>query len=158
MTKPPRDQDEHMVNKSTAVEVGFQGIFMGLLAFINYYIFVSGKINGFSVDHPLYARATTITYLTIVICQYINIMSRRYKFVSLFNRNFFNNKKMIYSLIISIILVITVVYTPINSYLEFSPLLIKDWLLVLGAGFLFLLNFEIIKWYKRRNNMIKNNK
>lgn len=152
MIRAPRDKDEHMLNNSTVLEVGFLGLLMGLLAFINYYIFASGRVN-FTAEHPLYPRATTITYLTIVICQFINIMSRRYKFSSIFSSNFFSNRKMIYSLIISIALVLLVIYTPINSYLEFTPPLTTDWLLIFTAGAIYLLSFEVIKWFKRKNKL-----
>ncbi len=151
MVTPPRDQDEHMVNKSTASEVVFLGVLMGSLAFLNYYLFAVGRGEAFSADHPLYPRATTITYLTIVFCQFINIMSRRYKFTSLFNLNFFNNKKILYSILISIILVLIVIYTPLSSFLEYAPLLFEDWVKIFTAGAIYLLAFETIKWFKRKN-------
>nr|WP_255361612.1 MULTISPECIES: cation-transporting P-type ATPase [unclassified Candidatus Frackibacter] len=151
MTTPPRDRDEHIINQSSAIEVSFLGIMMGGLAFINYALFVSNIGGVFTNNHALYPRATTITYLTIVICQLLNILSRRYKFTSLFNKNFFNNKKMLYSIVISIGLVLSVVYVPgLNSYMDFAPLPAVDWLRILIAGGIFLLSFEGIKWYKRK--------
>ncbi len=148
MITPPRDQDEHMINKNTIIEVGFLGILMGLMAYVNFSFYANGTTN-FTADHPLYSRATTVTYLTIVICQLINIMSRRYNFTSIFNINFFSNRKILYSLVISIVLVLLVIYTPLNSYLEFTPVFFADWLLVFAAGSIYLLTFEGIKWYRR---------
>ncbi len=148
MITPPRDQDEHMINRNTVSEVSFLGILMGLMAYINFSFYANG-IPNLTAEHSLYPRATTVTYLTIVICQLINIMSRRYKFTSIFNINFFSNRKMIYSLIISITLVLFVVYTPLSAYLEFAPIFFRDWLLVFAAGSIYLLAFEGIKWYKR---------
>ncbi|MFP4662679.1 MAG: cation-translocating P-type ATPase [Halanaerobiales bacterium] len=147
MTTPPREQDEHMINKNTALEVGILGTLIGLLAFINFSFFTGGNFNA---ESPIYARATTVTYLTIVICQFVNIMSRRYRFTSIFNSNFFNNRKILYSLLISIVLVLIAIYTPLNSYLEFAPLILWDWFLVFAAGLVFLLAFEGIKWFKRK--------
>jgi Ca2+-transporting ATPase len=152
MTTPPRDRNEHIINRSSTTEVVFLGVLMGGLAFINYGLFVNGIGEVFTQNHALYPRATTITYLTIIICQLLNILSRRYKFTSLFNENFFSNKKMIYSIIISIVLVLSVVYVPgLNSYLDFAPLPAVDWLRIFLAGGVFLLAFEGIKWYERRN-------
>ncbi|MFP4016385.1 MAG: cation-translocating P-type ATPase [Halanaerobiales bacterium] len=147
MTTPPREQDEHMINKNTALEVGFLGILMGLLAFINFSFFAGDNL---TAEHPLYPRATTVTYLTIVVCQFVNIMSRRYRFTSIFNSNFFSNRKMLFSLAISIALVLLVIYTSINSYLEFAPLLPGDWVMILVSALVFLLTFEGIKWFKRK--------
>ncbi len=154
MLAPPRDRDEHIVNRVTVKEVIFLGILMGGLGFVNYAIFTSGIGNEFNSGHPLYSRATTISYLTIVICQFINILSRRYKYSSFFNINLFSNKKMIYSILISIFMVLLAVYTPINRYLEFTPLPVQDWLRVFTAGGIFLFAFEILKWYKRAKKFI----
>ncbi|MBM7622474.1 Ca2+-transporting ATPase [Sporohalobacter salinus] len=152
MTTPPRERDEHIINRNSTIEVLFLGILMGGLAFINYGLFVSGVGNELTESHALYPRATTITYLTIAVCQLINILSRRYKFTSLFNRNLFSNRKMIYSILLSIVLVLTVVYMPgLNSYLDFAPVPIQDWFSILSAGGIFLLAFEGVKWYKRKN-------
>lgn len=152
MTTPPRDRDEHIINKSSTIEVVFLGVLMGGLAFINYGLFVTSIENKLTESHTLYSRATTITYLTIVVCQLLNILSHRYKFTSLLNANLFSNRKMIYSIIISIVLVLGVVYIPgLNSYLDFAPVPIQDWIRVLSAGGVFLLAFEGIKWYRRRN-------
>jgi len=152
MTSPPRKRDEHIVNKYSFSEILFLGILMGGLGFLNYGIFVREVAGNFTIEHALYPRATTIAYLTIVFCQFINIMSRRYKFTSIFNRNFFSNKKMLYSILISIGMVLIVVYTPVNSYLGFAGVTIGDWVRVLLAGFVFLMGHEVIKWYKRSNS------
>ncbi len=152
MTTPPRDKDEHIINKNSTIEVLFLGVLMGGLAFINYGLFIKDIGTKVTENHSLYPRATTITYLTIVVCQILNILSRRYNFTTLFNKNIFSNKKMIYSIMLSIILVLIVVYTPvINSYLDFAPIPLEDWFRVLSAGGVFLVAFEGIKWSKRRN-------
>ena len=152
MTTPPRDRDEHIINQASTVEVLFLGTMMGGLAFINYGLFVRNIGGDFTNNSALYPRATTITYLTIVICQLVNILSRRYKFTSLFNRNFFSNKKILYSVLLSLVLVLAVVYVPgLNSYLDFAPLPAIDWVRILSAGGIFLLSFEMVKWYKRKN-------
>ncbi|GAB6100643.1 cation-transporting P-type ATPase [Halanaerocella petrolearia] len=156
MTTPPRDRDEHIINQSSTIEVLFLGIMMGGLAFINYGLFISNIGGELTKNNTLYPRATTITYMTIVICQLLNILSRRYKFTSLFNENFFSNKKMLYSIMISLGLVLSVVYVPgLNSYLDFAPLPATDWLRILSAGGIFLLSFEMVKWYKRKNTFSK---
>ena len=157
MTTPPREQDEHIINQRSISEVAFLGILMGGLAFVNYGLFASGVDGGLTESHQLYPRATTITYLTIVVCQLINILSRRYELTSLFNKNLFSNSKMTYSILLSIGLVLVVIYTPgLSSYLDFVPLPLSDWGRVLTAGGVFLLAFESIKFYKRQRREKQN--
>ena len=149
MTTPPRDKEEHIINRHSTGEVVFLGLLMGGLAFLNYGLFALG-VDSLTASHPLYPRATTITYLTIVVCQLINILARRYELSTLFDKNLFSNSKMVYAILISIGLVLAVIYLPgLNSYLEFVPVGLVDWMKILTAGGIYLLAFEMIKWYKR---------
>lgn len=157
MKSPPRDKDEHIVNKRSFSEILFFGILMGGLAYLNFYLFNSrmGSLN-LTESHPLYARATTITYLTIAFTQLTNIMSRRYEKVSFFNKNIVSNKKMVYAVIISIVMIVITIYTPfINQYLGFTGITLVDWLYVLGSAGVFLAAHEMLKIFKRKNYLIK---
>jgi len=99
----------------------------------------------------IYRQATTISYVTIVVTQFINIMSRRYEFSSLINKNFFSNKKMLYSLIISAVAVLSVTHIPgLNSLFGFSGLSGANWLNIGISGVIFLGAHEIIKVFKRK--------
>jgi Ca2+-transporting ATPase len=153
MRSPPRSKDEHILDKFNSTEVILFGLFMGLLSFINFALFMNREGIEFTVDNTntiLYARATTITYITIAFCQYVNIMSRRYEYVSIFNRNFWTNKILLISIAVSIALVLFVIYVPFfNSALGFAPLMYTDWLYVFFSVSLFLAAFEILKLGKR---------
>jgi len=152
MTSPPREQDEHIVNKNSFTEILFLGILMGGLAFINFGIFNVMNGSALTESHTLYSRATTISYLTIVVCQWFNIMSRRYEKISFFSKTFFSNKKILYSILISIFMVLVVIYIPaISRFLGFSAVTLADWYKIILAGVVFLSAHEIIKWFKRKN-------
>jgi len=150
MTSPPRRQQEHILNRSTMSEILFLGFLMGALGFVNFVLFMGRTGAELTVTHVLYSRATTLSYATIVFCQFTNILSRRYNYDSFFNRNFWSNKKLLWSIVISIGFTLTVIYTPfINRFLGFAPLTLSDWVSVLAAAALFLLAHEIIKTFKR---------
>ena len=92
MERPPRNLGEHILNRIMSLEVIFFGLLIGTLAFVNYALFMSRQGTTFTLDSfdpLLYARANTITYLTIAFCQFINILSHRFESSSIFNRNFF---------------------------------------------------------------------
>jgi len=150
MTSPPRRQQEHILNRHTMFESLFLGSLMGALAFINFVLFIRGTGAELTMTHVLYSRATTLSYATIVFCQFANILSRRYNYDSFFNRNLWSNKKILWSIVISIGLTMTVIYTPfISGFLGFAPLTVSDWVSVLAAAGIFLLAHEIIKAVKR---------
>ncbi|MCF8002364.1 MAG: cation-translocating P-type ATPase, partial [Halanaerobiales bacterium] len=150
MKSPPRKQDEHIVNKRSFSEIALFGLLMGGLAFLNFYLFNNRMGINITENHQLYPRATTITYLVIAFTQLTNIISRRYSKVTIFNKNFFSNKKMLYSLIISVLMIVVAIYTPfINQYLGFAPIYLIDWLYIIGSAIIFLAAHEILKIYKR---------
>jgi len=155
MTSPPRRQQEHILNRSTMSEILFLGFLMGALGFVNFVVFMGRTGAELTMTHDLYSRATTLSYATIVFCQFANILSRRYNYDSFFNRNFWSNKKLLWSIVISIGFTLTAIYTPfINRFLEFAPLTLSDWVSVLAAAALFLLALEIIKAFKRSRRRV----
>jgi P-type Ca2+ transporter type 2C len=156
MTAPPRSRTEHIVNKQTTSEIIFLGLLMGLLAFLNFGFFIKRMGVQLTADHVLYARATTVCYTTIAFTQFTNILSRRYDFKTIFSRNFFNNRKMIYSIVFSISICLFAIYTPgFNTFLSFAPLHISDWLTIFVASTIFLFAHEMIKVFKRSKRSCK---
>jgi Ca2+-transporting ATPase len=152
MKSPPRDLGEHILNRATSLQVIFLGLLIGVLAFANYALLMFREgttLTLNSADPLLYARATTVTYVTIAFCQYVNILSHRFEEVTLFNRNFFSNKILLGSIVVSIGLILVVVYTPVvRDFLRFAPVTTVDWLYVLGAAGIYLLAFEAMKFFK----------
>jgi Ca2+-transporting ATPase len=150
MTSPPRAQEEHILNKYTMIEVLFLGFIMGGLGFASFWMFIQRTGVELTMTHAFYPRATTLSYATIVFCQFVNILSRRYNYDSLFSSTFWNNKKILWSIVISIGLTMIAIYVPfINKFLGFAPLVLSDWVSVLIAMAIFLLAHESIKAFKR---------
>ncbi len=159
MRSPPRDKDEHILNRYTSTEVVFFALLIGGLAVGNFWVYLvrNGVPMTLQVEkikntiHGLdYAKATTISYLTIAYCQFVNILSRRYEYESIFSRNIISNKIIVYSILASIGLVFIGVYGPyISDFLEFASIGVQGWTQVLlGAG-IFLSGHEILKAFKR---------
>ncbi len=153
MTSPPRKHDDHIINKYSASEIIFFGLLMGGLAAVNFAIFAQRMGVELTVTHELYRRATTITFATVVAAQFINILSRRYDTLSLFNKNFFTNKKLLWSIVISIGMCLAVFYIPgLNDFLRFAPLHVSDWMTVAVATLIFLTAHEGMKYYRATRN------
>ncbi|MCK4504068.1 MAG: cation-translocating P-type ATPase [Candidatus Aegiribacteria sp.] len=150
----PRNQCDHIMNRQSSLEVLFLGVLIGGLAFGNYALsmFRTGEVFASDmVTFPTaYLRAITLSYLTIAFCQFANVLSRRYNLTSVFNRNFFNNRILLWSIVGSIGLILTAVYVPlISGFLYFSGPGMIDWLFVVGAALIFLGVFEMMKFRRR---------
>jgi Ca2+-transporting ATPase len=153
MNMPPRKPGEHMLNVFAGTEITLMGILIGGLAFLNFFLFMKREgvtLTVDSVDTLDYFKATALSYATIVFCQFINILQRRSERISLFNPNFFTNRILLFSVVISIGLVLLAIYGPyISEFLAFGPMTLTDWLFVLGAATIFLGAFEVLKSFKR---------
>jgi len=154
MRSPPRSREEHILDLGRSAEVIFFALLIGALAVGNfwYFFYRNGESLSSITSQPLtkYAKATTISYLTIAYCQFANIMSRRYEYDSLFSKNIFSNKIIVYSILASIGLVLLGVYGPIISkFLEFASIGWKGWAQVLGGMGIFIAAFEVLKLIKR---------
>jgi Ca2+-transporting ATPase len=153
MTMPPRRPQEHMLHFFSSMEVTLLGILIGGLAFLNFVLFMGREEITLTVDSVKtmdYFKATALSYATIVFCQYFNILERRSERLSLFNRNFFTNRILLLSVVISIGLVCLAIYGPyISDFLSFGPITPTDWVFILGAAVVYLGIFEVLKFFKR---------
>src|SRR6056297_1536753 len=108
MKEPPRDLNAHIMNPLSSLEVLLLGTLIGALAFGNFALYMGREGTALGMDALgtfEYARATTITYLTIAYCQFVNIMSRRHDLTTVFNANFFSNRILLGSIVLSIVFV-----------------------------------------------------
>lgn len=159
MQEPPRDLGAHIMNLSSSLEVFFLGSLIGILAFANFALFMSRTGVSLSTDAMgtlNFARATTLTYMTIAYCQFVNILSRRHELDSIFNHNFFDNRILLGSVLLSILMVFLGTTVPvIRSFLYFSPPSLTNFLYVIGAAGIFLGTFEALKMWKRMRNRLR---
>ena len=87
-----------------------------------------------------YATATTLTYLTICLCQFGSIMMRRIKpGHKLLTRYLWSNPRLFVAFGISITLMLSLIYVPfIQPYFGSAALGLSDWLYALGAATIFV--------------------
>lgn len=153
MKEPPRDLSAHIMNLLSSAEVVFLGSLIGMLAFGNFAFYMSR--NGITLSTDAmgtldFAKATTLTYLTIAYCQFVNIMSRREELNSIFSRDFFTNRILLGSIGFSIFMVFIGTTVPaIRSFLYFYPPSTTDFVYLLMAAAIFLGTFEMVKFLKR---------
>lgn len=153
MNMPPGKQEEHILNKRTITEIAPPGFLVGALAFAKFALFMfrEGVTLTVGNEHTiLYARATTVSYLTIAYCQFANVLPGRYDLSSAFNRKFLSDKILLWFILASIGLVFLGVYGPlISEFLSFAAIKLIDWLYFLGAMVVFLSALEIMENFKR---------
>lgn len=153
MQMPPRDRSSHIMDLRSSLEVLLLGSLIGVLAFANFGLFMFREGIVLSPDmmsSPMFARATAVSFLTIVYCQFVNIFSRRYEYISVFNRNIFTNRILLGSIALSITMVFIGIYGPfVSDFLAFRGPDLVDWFYILSAAAVYLATFETLKLFKR---------
>ncbi|MFA6536979.1 MAG: cation-transporting P-type ATPase [Patescibacteria group bacterium] len=133
MKRKPNRPDENLLTKSNYAQIFLFGSVMAILSFavFAYYYF----------DR---AYAMTMTFNCLVILQIFNLFNVRTSHPLVFKR-LFHNKYLTGAIIITVILQLIIIYTPINKFLHLVPIAWQDWLVVLLCGLIVLLVGEVYK-------------
>ncbi len=145
MKNHPRKLDEHILHKTSIVDVTLSGLLNGALAYGLFYLFIvkSGQEpSQLSTNSEIYASAITLTYITICFCMFANILSRRAPSIkqAFFSGYLFSNHQLWLAFGMSLIAMLAITYVPfIQNFAGSGPLGIIDWCLAIGAGVVYLL-------------------
>ncbi len=143
MQNKPRDLKQHIVNFQATCEFIAYGLLAGILAYTNF-LFVFFRSNqspvNFDVNNPLYARATILTYVTVVLCQFSSLLIMRTSIKQpFFTRYIWSNKKLLIAFAISSFCVLNIVYNPlVQPFFNAKALSAVDWLCAFGAAAIYL--------------------
>jgi len=140
MKDPPRDIHHHIVDFKKILQIMIFGFFMGLMGFITFLLIYNGTGDAFHI-----AQARSGAYATIVLCQFMNILSRRTE-KTVFTRYLFTNQFLWATLAISLFFVFAIVYVPLLQYfLQTAGLAPLHWLFIVGGAVVYLMLHEIRK-------------
>jgi len=144
MHDQPRKLSDHIINKRAVAEfVGF-GMLSATLAYANFLFFFARRgLSPVNVDDQshLYFSATILTYVTVVLCQFINLMLvRSDEHESFFTSYIWSNKKLLLAFAASFFCIINIIYNPwIQPYFHAGSLEIGDWLSAIGVAIIYFL-------------------
>lgn len=154
MEAKPRNVKNHLLNKKTILDLVYSGALMGIIAFVAYLVyFIMNDISPFKLDTSsiLYMTGNSVTYTTIIICQYMNILSRRTGLNSIFTPYTLTNRKLRLSFVAWIVLVLVLIYNPfVSKYFLFWPMNIIDRTLPILWWIIYLSVRELRKYFKRQ--------
>jgi Ca2+-transporting ATPase len=157
MKEKPRSIADHIFNRFALVDLIVTGSIMGALSYVNFLLFAQRnniEPSAYEQNIHLYATAVTLTYVTIVCCQLINILIRRSKSFTL-SRYLFTNLHLWVAIALSIFCVLNIVYNPwVQKIFNTAALSIIDWVYVFVAVLVFFVAREAIKilFYRSSNH------
>ncbi len=156
MKRPPRPLEKGLIDRS----VLFRGyIFIGLISTIGvlfgyFYVLYNGGWKwgtDLPIDDLLSRRATTATFLGIVILQVGTVFACRSFKDSIFSLGFLSNKLLVVGVVFELLLSAVIIYSPIgNRIFGTAPVNLSVWLILIPFSIVLLLAEELRKLYVRR--------
>ncbi len=133
MKRPPRDPKEPILSRPVFSEILYIGVVMTIIALAVFYHFRAD---------PVYAR--TMVFTCLVIMQLCHAFNNRTS-GSVFRMNPFSNWKLIVAVTVSFALQLAVIYTPLNYLFKTAPILVGDFVLLIGVALIMIIFSEIWK-------------
>ena len=138
MKRKPRNPMEGIFARGLGYKIVSRGIMIGVVSLIAFMIAFQNN-----PDNLIYAQ--TMTFSTLVMAQLIHVFDCRSE-KSIFSRNPFENKYLLFAVISSILLLLIVVYwPPLQPIFHTTALGLFDWILVLGLSLIPTVLFAITK-------------
>lgn len=143
MNEPPRKIDAQIINKEILLNAIFVAAVMavGTLLMFNY---------GYQAQGIVHAR--TMAFVTLAFFQVFNAFNVRSRTRSVFSMGLFTNKYLNIAIPVSVLLLIATVYLPfMQIIMQTSPLLLKEWAMIVPIASSILLLDEMRKaWQAKR--------
>lgn len=156
MHAKPRNLGDHIINRKTVTEFLSYGLLAAALAYANFLFYF--ERHGVSPVHLAttvqpYLQATILTYVTLVLCQFMNLLLvRSQDNVPLFSRYLWSNTKLLWAFAISLFCILNMIYNPwVQPYFGAGPLSFADWSTALGAASVYTL-VRLIHRHGRRHS------
>jgi len=161
MRDHPRSLHDHILTRKTALEfVGF-GLLTAGLSYANYLLYFArhhiSPLHLGTGQGP-YLQASILTFVTIVSCQFMNLLLVRSQGQPLLSSYLWSNKKLLWAFGFSVFVILNIVYNPLlQPYVGSGALTFWDWCTVLIAGTLytFIRLFHIHTKKHSRNELLR---
>ncbi|MDD8019592.1 MAG: calcium-translocating P-type ATPase, SERCA-type [Acidobacteriota bacterium] len=144
MKRVPRKPNEPIIERNRGSLMAVQGLFIALCSLVafTYVLFVEKEGVG---------RARTAAFIVLAVAQLFQALNSRHQMKSIFELGFFTNLKLIYALLISLVLQLSVVYVPfMQKIFKTENLTLFDWVLVIVLSSLPLWTMELVKLLNKK--------
>jgi Ca2+-transporting ATPase len=150
MHDKPRKVSDHIINRPAVTEFIAFGMLSATLAYLNFLFFFQRR--GLSPVHidthsHLYAQATILTMLTLILCQFVNLcLVRSDEHEKVFTSYLWSNKKLLIAFGVSFILIGNIIYNPwVSPYFHAEALSIGD----LFTAFAVAIIYALVRFSQR---------
>lgn len=143
MLEQPRDPQEPIVDRSMAISIGIQSVFLALGVLASY-LYAYHFHNGVE-------DARTAAFLTIVLGELLRAYSARSEHISVFKMKVFENSYLNKAVLASMLFVLATIYLPgLNTIFSTVPLQWDEFIFAIVFAFIPLFGGEVAKKFTHR--------
>lgn len=163
MKMPPRQADEKLMTTKFIRRILFTGSMIGLMVLTLYVskLFLGGWTYGQILSENLYKQASSLAFVAMVMFQVTNSFNAKTENSSIFRTNPFNNPKLIWANLSSVLMGVLIVELPFfQTFFQTSSLSLLDWGLIIAGCLVITIILEIAKLLTRKKSPLlatKNN-
>ena len=144
MRRPPRKPNEPIIDRKRGALMSLQGLFIAFCSLFAFTYVLFAEKEGLG-------RARTAAFIVLSVSELFHALNSRHQMKSIFELGFFTNLKLIYALLISLFLQLSVVYIPfMQKIFKTESLTAFDWVLVIIFSSLPLWAMELVKWLNKK--------
>jgi Ca2+-transporting ATPase len=161
LEQPPRPRTAPLLDRETLLRtfamLGMLEGALALLAFFTVY-WSAGWRPGMPMESSgeIYAQATTLTYMAIVMAQVGVAFASRTRRSSVFRIGLFTNRALVVGTLLSVVLMLALVYIePLATLFNFVPPQPEHWVMLACFPVIMLFADEIFKWWRRRHQAVQ---
>lgn len=151
MNRPPRPRTEHLLTRPLLIRsYCIIGIIEALAGFFSYFVVLLSHGwewgQELASQSPLYQKATTAFFVSIVICQIANVLVCRTERESIFKKGIFSNHFILFGIAVEVMIIWFVTSNPLaNTFFGTQPLTLFEFALPLPFAFLIFFWEELRK-------------
>jgi magnesium-transporting ATPase (P-type) len=155
MMKPPRARNERLLDWRLLLRAYlFLGILEAIVAMSAYFFVLHSGAwewgTNLAMNAPLYLEATTACFSAIIITQIVNVFLCKMPCRSLCHGRFFDNWIILWGIVVEVVLMVLIDYTPWGNFVfGTAPLNAQTWL------FIILLAFGMLGFEELRKFLVK---
>ena len=164
MKRPPRPRNERLLSFNLLfMSYGIIGMLQAAAGFFSYFVVLyrGGWTWGqqLAMSDPLYQKAVTAFFASIVICQVADVMICRTRQESVFTKGIFANKLILAGIVFELFLLGIIVFNPFtHKFFGTHPLTFFELSLSVPFALWIFFGDEVRKFFIRKNVMlVKNN-
>jgi sodium/potassium-transporting ATPase subunit alpha len=158
MKKPPRSRKERLLTSNLLfMSYGIIGVLQAAAGFFSFFTVL--KLGGWhygehlAFSNPLYMKAVTAFFVSVVICQIADVMICRTRRQSVFKAGLFSNRLILLGIFTEIAIITVLTYVPFaNIFFGTAHLSLFEISLSIPFALVILFGDELRKWMIRRGN------